>query len=130
MRALIIGATGFVGRRLAAELRKRDIEVAAMVRDPEAPTAEELRALGCELREADLTNAGSLKAALEDISLVYYLAHLMAAGEDDLVAAETDAADALAEAASAANVERVVYLGGLGDPEASEHLRARHATAL
>ena len=131
MRALIIGSTGFVGRRLAHELRERDHTVAAIVRDPEAPAAHGLRSLGCELRIADLAEAASLEPALQDVDVVYYLAHLMAGGEeDDLIRAEADAATALAEAARKTGVERIIYLGGLGDPDASEHLRARHATAL
>ena len=131
MRALIIGSTGFVGRRLARELRERDLAVAAMVRDQDTPAAQELLSLGCELRTADLTDGASLESALQDVDVVYYLAHLMAVGEpDDLVRAEADAATALAEAAQKAEVDRIIYLGGLGDPDASEHLSARHATAL
>ena len=131
MRALVIGSTGFVGRRLAAELRKRDHAVAAMVRDPETAAARELASLGCELRLADLADDASLGPALGSVDVVYYLAHLMAGGEeDDLVRAEADAATSLARAAREAGVEQVIYLGGLGDAEASEHLRARHATAL
>jgi uncharacterized protein YbjT (DUF2867 family) len=39
------------------------------------------------------------------------------------------AAHNFARMASAEGVERVVYLGGLGDQSTSEHLRSRHATA-
>lgn len=130
MRVLIIGATGFIGRRLARELRRRDASVAAMVRDPGASAAENLAALGCELRQADLDDAGSLGGAIDAVDLVYYLAHLMTGDEPDLIDAEAGAASDLARAATAAGVEQVVYLGGLGDPRASDHLRARHATAL
>lgn len=131
MRALIIGATGFVGRRLARELRQRDHEVAAAVRDQRAPAAQHLRSLGCELRTSDLADAASFEPALRGVDVVYYLAHLMVGDEeDDLVSAEAEAARGLANAAKAAGVGRVVYLGGLGDAEVSEHLRARHATAL
>ncbi len=129
MRALIIGSTGFVGRRLARELRRRDHAVAAMVRDPEGPAAQGLLSLGCELRSADLADSASLGPALRNVDVAYYLAHLMG-DEDDLVRAEAEAATALAEAAKKTGVERIIYLGGLGDPDASEHLRARHATAL
>ena len=40
------------------------------------------------------------------------------------------AATAFAQMARAEGVERVVYLGGLGDRPESEHLRSRHETAL
>jgi uncharacterized protein YbjT (DUF2867 family) len=130
MRALLIGATGFLGMRLGRELRDRGHAVAAMTRDSQTPQAGELQAIGAELRRADLTDPASLGPALEDVEVVYYLAHLMSAGGDDLVAAEIDVARALGEAASAGDATQVVYLGGLGDPDASEHLRARHATAV
>jgi uncharacterized protein YbjT (DUF2867 family) len=131
VRVLIVGATGFVGRKLAAALIERGMTVAAMVRNAESPHAQELAAMGAELRVADLTDPDSLEPVLRDIDLVYYLAHLMSAdGAEDLAVAETDAATALGKAAKRAGVRRVIYLGGLGDTEASVHLRARHATAL
>jgi uncharacterized protein YbjT (DUF2867 family) len=126
---LIIGATGFVGRKLALELVERGDPVACMVRDPSGERARELRAHGCELRRADLTDRGSLEPALAGIDVVYYLAHLMGTEPDDLVSAEEEAARSLARAAKRTGVERVIYLGGLGDPSVSEHLRARHRTA-
>jgi uncharacterized protein YbjT (DUF2867 family) len=84
---------------------------------------------GCELRRADLTDPRSLEPALAGIDVVYYLAHLMGTEPDDLVTAEEDAARSLARAAKRTGVKRVIYLGGLGDPSVSEHLRARHRTA-
>lgn len=129
MRALIIGATGFVGRKLAAELRRRGDDVACVVRDPGAATAKDLEAQGCELRRADLADAASLEPAVGGIEVVYYLAHLMGEDDDDLVAAEEAAARALASAAKGAGVRQVVFLGGLGEEAASPHLRARQRTA-
>jgi uncharacterized protein YbjT (DUF2867 family) len=99
-----------------------------MVRDASADQAQELHEHGCELRRADLTDPGSLEPALAGIDVVYYLAHLMGADAEDLVTAEEDAARSLAVAARRSGVKRVIYLGGLGDPSASEHLRARHRT--
>jgi uncharacterized protein YbjT (DUF2867 family) len=130
MRVLIVGATGFIGRKLAAVLIERGMTVAAMVRDPESEGARELDAMGAELRVADLTDRASIAPALRDIDLVYYLAHLMSAdGEESLIVAESNAAAGLGREASLAGVKRVIYLGGLGDTEASDHLHARHATA-
>ena len=56
----------------------------------------------------------------------------MGRGDDgDFAARDRAAAVNFGEAASAAGVERVVYLGGLGPtgPDASEHLRSRHEVA-
>jgi uncharacterized protein YbjT (DUF2867 family) len=131
IRTALIGATGFVGRRLARELRERGHEVAAITRRPESPVARELTALGCELRSADLTEPSTVGPALAGAEVVYYLAHLMSGNEEvDLVTEEVRAARTAGEAARAGGAEQTIYLGGLGHSEASEHLRARHATAL
>jgi uncharacterized protein YbjT (DUF2867 family) len=130
MRTMIIGATGFVGLRLARELRDRDHVVVAVTRDLGGAAAQELRNMGCEVLRADLTQPASFAAALEQVETVYFLAHLMSGNGDDLVVREAEAAGAFGEAAKASRVEHVIYLGGLGDPDASEHLRARHATAV
>ncbi len=72
---------------------------------------------------------GGLSAALAGVDTAYYLVHSLASGsgfhERDVVAAR-----AFGAAAAAAGVSRIVYLGGLGDPDAdlSEHLRSRQAT--
>jgi uncharacterized protein YbjT (DUF2867 family) len=130
MRALIVGATGFVGRGLARVLAERGDFVACLVRDPQSEPARDLAAMGCELRPGDLTEAETLAASVTGIDTVYYLAHLMSGfGEGELVEAEEDAAHALARAARDEGVQRVVYLGGLGDESVSEHLSARHRTA-
>jgi uncharacterized protein YbjT (DUF2867 family) len=130
MRALIVGATGFVGRRLATELLERGHMVSCMVRDRRAEAAREIEGRGCDLRQADLSDPATLAAAVNGIEVVYYLAHLMSAGgEEDLVTAEETAARALAGEAKRAGVRQMVYLGGLGDPSASRHLRARHRSA-
>jgi uncharacterized protein YbjT (DUF2867 family) len=72
---------------------------------------------------------GSLVAAMSDVGVVYYLVHSLGGGGDfserDLVAARH-----CGKAARAAGVERIIYLGGLGDPQAnrSPHLRSRQET--
>jgi uncharacterized protein YbjT (DUF2867 family) len=64
------------------------------------------------------------------VDVAYYLVHSMGRGGDDsFEARERKAARAFAEMAREEGVERVVYLGGLGDPSASRHLRSRHETA-
>ena len=64
------------------------------------------------------------------MQIAYYLIHSME-GDGDFAARDRAAAVNFGEAASAAGVERVVYLGGLGPTgaDASEHLRSRHEVA-
>ena len=124
MRVLVTGATGFVGSRLTPALVDRGHDVVALVRDAASYDAP----AGVGVVEGDLLEPGSFAAALEGVEAAFYLVHSMGAGagfeERDRRAAENFAA-----AASAASVERVVYLGGLGADrdDLSAHLRSRRA---
>ena len=76
-----------------------------------------------------MLKADSLPPALEGIRIAYYLVHSMGRGGDsDFAERDAKAADNFATAAEQAGVERIIYLGGLGDP-GSEHLQSRHHTA-
>jgi uncharacterized protein YbjT (DUF2867 family) len=129
MRALIAGATGFVGSRLAPALVEDGLDVRCLVRDPSAGAAGVLAAAGCEVVAGDLALDDGLAEALAEVDVGYYLVHSIGDGEDypDVEAAM---AERYARAARGAGAARTIYLGGLGDDAASPHLRSRHATAL
>jgi uncharacterized protein YbjT (DUF2867 family) len=124
MRVLVTGATGFVGGRLVSALLGEGHEVTVLVRDVAAYRAEHPTD-GVRIVEGDLLESGSFDDAV-DVDAAYYLVHSMQAGPDF---AERDrrAARNFERAASEAGVERVVYLGGLGEErdELSSHLRSR-----
>ena len=77
----------------------------------------------------DVLRPESLSEALRGVAVAYYLVHSLGAGsgfpERDVMAARHFGA-----AAKNAGVERIIYLGGLGDPgkALSAHLRSRHET--
>jgi uncharacterized protein YbjT (DUF2867 family) len=98
-----------------------------LARDP--ARAEHLGRAGAEVARGDVNDAGSLGEALAGIEAAYYLVHAMAGGAG-FEQRERIGAENFGRAAKQAGVERVVYLGGLGDQPASEHLRSRHRTAL
>jgi len=129
MRALIAGASGFVGRRLVDALLDEDVAVRCLVRDPESETGRALAELGCELRRCDVTRPETLEAVADDVDVAYYLVHLMSGEDGALAARERGSAGALGRECRRAGVERMIYLGGLGDAAVSEHLESRHGSA-
>jgi uncharacterized protein YbjT (DUF2867 family) len=101
--------------------------VRCLVRDPSRASA--LERLGCEIVRGDVTDADSLAGAGAEIDVAYFLVHAMAGGSG-YEQRELDGARNFARMARSAGVQRVVYLGGLGDESVSKHLRSRHETAL
>jgi uncharacterized protein YbjT (DUF2867 family) len=90
--------------------------------------AERLEGEGFEPHLGDVTDAASLTGAGRDVEVAYYLVHAMAGG-GDYAAREEVGARNFARMAREEGVERIVYLGGLGEDDVSEHLRSRHQTA-
>jgi uncharacterized protein YbjT (DUF2867 family) len=130
MRALVTGATGFVGGRLVEALATDGVEVRCMVRDATSERARALADAGHELHEADVLDPESLTGAGRDVDIAYYLIHSMGRGGDgDFEERERRSARAFAEMARDEGVGRIAYLGGLGDQPGSRHLRSRHETA-
>ena len=129
VKALVTGATGFIGGRLAGTLAADGIEVRCLARDRDR--ARHLAAAGCELHEGDVTRPETLRGAGAGVDIAYYLVHGMGRGSSgDFEEGERRAAQAFGEMAKQEGIGRVVYLGGLGDEPGSKHLRSRHQTAL
>lgn len=72
MRYFLTGATGFIGGRLAARLRREGHEVVALVRSPEKAGA--LAELGVTLAKGDITDSASLTAAMSGCEGVFHVA--------------------------------------------------------
>jgi len=125
-RILLTGATGYVGGRLLPLLSGRDdLRVRCMVRNPARLTervGEEV-----QLVEADAMDADAVGHAMRDVDIAFYLIHALGGGSD-FAEQERQAARHFAQAAEAAGVKRIIYLGGLGDDAStSPHLASRRA---
>ena len=123
---LLTGATGYVGGRLVPMLEHQPLLLRCLARKPEK--LRPLVAASTEVVRGDVLDAGSLDAALHGVDTAYYLVHLMS-GSADFEKADRQAAKNFADAAQRSGVQRIIYLGGLGDdadPELSPHLRSRH----
>ncbi len=123
-RILIAGATGYIGGRLLPALENAGFKVRCLVRQPRS-----VRSTGgkSEVIAGDVLDRTSLVRAFEGIDTAYYLVHSMGTSGDfqneDRLAAKN-----FGNAARDAGVQRIIYLGGLGDSRESlsSHLRSRH----
>lgn len=124
-RALVLGATGYIGGRLVPRLISAGYRVRVLARNPDRVAAfswgELVEAVGGDASDPDV-----VAEAVQDVDVIYYLIHSMMAGRG-FEEADRAVAQNVADAARAASVARIVYLGGL-HPEGtrlSAHLRSR-----
>jgi len=128
MPILVTGATGYVGAKLVPRLLEDGYRVRVLVRDTKKLRLKTWKD-DVEAFEGDVLEPATLGPALSGSKVAYYLIHSIVSGktfaERDMVAARN-----FGEAARKAGIKRVIYLGGLGDPETSlsEHLRSRQKT--
>jgi uncharacterized protein YbjT (DUF2867 family) len=122
-RILLAGATGYIGGRLLRLLEEQGHRVRCLARRPEV--LRQKVSPSTEVVAGDVLDRPSLDIALHGVNAAYYLVHSMGAGSFE--EADRTAARNFAQAAKAAGVQRIIYVGGLGsDDEAlSPHLRSR-----
>jgi uncharacterized protein YbjT (DUF2867 family) len=122
---LLTGATGYVGGRLLPLLVRAGWRVRCLARQPERLASRV--PVGVEVVAGSVLDGAALARAMEGVEAAFYMVHSMGA-TGDFEEQDRVAADTFAEAARAAGVRRIVYLGGLGedDPALSAHLRSRH----
>jgi uncharacterized protein YbjT (DUF2867 family) len=123
-RILLTGATGYVGGRLLKLLEASGRPLRCMARRPEYLRTR--AAATTEIVTGDCLDRASLDRAMPGVTAAYYMVHSMGS-TGDFESADRLAATNFSEAARKAGVGRIIYLGGLGDPELSlsSHLRSR-----
>src|SRR6202166_467042 len=125
---LLTGASGYIGGQLLKALEGAAWPVRCTARRPDflrprvAPSTEVV--------QADCLDRNSLAPSMSGVHTAYYLVHSMGSpGQFDQE--DRQAAQNFADAARESGIRRIIYLGGLGNPDQalSAHLRSRHEVA-
>jgi uncharacterized protein YbjT (DUF2867 family) len=125
---LLTGATGYIGGRLAPRLLEAGYRLRCVVRSSRKlaarPWSDDQR---IEAVEVDLGDVDALTEAMAGCRAAYYLVHSMQTAGADYAEEDRRLAESFARAAERAGVERMIYLGGLGEvgDQLSEHLSSR-----
>lgn len=117
MKAVVIGATGFVGRRVVEEALARGLQVTAIAR-----------------QKKDLPDNANLTVALGDVADSQWLAQQLIGqdvvistynpgwGEDNLYEKTAKGAQQILDAVKQSGVKRLLYVGGAGSLEVAPGL--------
>ncbi len=127
-KILVTGATGYVGGRLVPRLLDKGYQVRLLVRDVSRLQGRSWLPQ-VEVVEGDVLVPETLPVAFEKIDVTYYLVHSMS-GSAEFHERDLQSAENFGLVASRKGVQRIIYLGGLGNPDAqlSDPLRSRPGT--
>jgi len=114
---LVTGGTGFVGRHVVQALLAAGRDVRALVRDPKKDAR-----LGYDLVEGDMTDAASLRRAVEGVDVVVHLVAIRQGKPEQFQRIMVDGTRSLLAAAREAGVGRFVLMSALGTSEESKDL--------
>ena len=124
----VTGASGYIGGRLVPRLLDAGYHVRCLAR---SPRKLESRAWASNPRvqivTGDVADTETLIEAMQGCGSAYYLVHSMLASGDEYADQDRKLATGFASAAAVAGIERILYLGGLGETGEglSEHLASR-----
>jgi uncharacterized protein YbjT (DUF2867 family) len=124
----VTGASGYVGGRLVPELLAAGYSVRCLARDPRKLAERPWRSNPqVAVVAGDLSDQDQLADQLQGCAVAFYLIHSMEATGGVYAERDRQLASTFAHAARSAGVERIIYLGGLGEmgQGLSEHLRSR-----
>lgn len=134
-RVLILGATGFIGRRLVPELYVKGIRMRLFGRSLTRLSGTVPPGADCELVQGDAVSGEGLEEALRDVHTAFYLVHSMGGRtifkNAEYAAKDKQAAQNFTATAGLTGLRRVIYLGALGEThqDLSEHLKSRAEVA-
>ena len=120
MKVLVTGGTGFVGPHVVHAVRAQGHDVRALVRRPGSKAARTLESWGCELAEGSMTDADSLRRAVEGCHTVVHLVALLFGTPEAFRRVMEQGTRDLVAAAKEAGVERFVLMSANGAVEGRE----------
>lgn len=124
----VTGATGYIGGRLVPRLLAAGHQVRCYVRSPgKLDQRHWSRHPMVEIIPGDAGDEERLRRALRGCHVAYYLIHSMESAGEQYQERDRRIALGFAAAAERARLERIIYLGGLGEvgPGLSKHLASR-----
>ena len=124
----IAGATGYIGGRLVPVLLNNGYHVRCLVRSPgKLQNRAWADNAALDIRQTNLDDTGSLAQSLEGCQAAFYLVHSMTSAGAEYAQQDLSLATSFANAARVSGVQRIIYLGGLGEtgPDLSKHLASR-----
>jgi uncharacterized protein YbjT (DUF2867 family) len=134
-RILILGGTGFVGRGLVGQLVKKGYKLRLLTREPLKAKSIIPENADVEIVQGDLVKNKGVKKALKGIKYAFYLVHSLGGKtiyrNIEFIKNDRAAAENFINTANTELLERVIYLGGLGElgPGLSDHLKSRAEVA-
>ena len=125
MQILVTGATGTIGGKLVPRLVERGHQVTCITREPKR--LDHYNWQEVNVVKADVLDIESLRRVMQGIEVAYYLIHSMGGGKRGFIQRDEAGAKNFGLSAKEAGVQRIIYLGGLGQCEKyiSPHLDSR-----
>ncbi len=117
---LVLGGTGFIGRRLIKQLLSKGYSVRAFARGSSL-VLDELGSSQLEIVRGDMRSADDVKRVLDGIDHVFHLATTDAKTWDQFREREIDPTIAVAQACLSHGVKRLIYTGTIDSYYAGSH---------
>jgi dihydroflavonol-4-reductase len=136
-RALVTGASGFVGSAVARVLRTRGFQIRVLVRASSPRT--NLSDLECEIVEGDIKDVAAVGRAMKRVRYLFHVAadyRLWAPDPSEIYRNNVEGTRAVMRAALASGVERIVYTSSVAtlkppsNGSADETARAEEKDAI
>ena len=112
MKAVITGASGFIGSHLVEELLRRNWQVGALLHKRQLPAREGLKVFQGDIRDAD-----ALKEMIAGTDVLFHLAAALGAsqiGSSEFFQINAEGTANILDAARKAGVSRVIHFGSAG----------------